>query len=126
MLQRTFVRHRTLSKWRHLLHPLSPHARRDQWFKRDLTERNEQILRRPYYVLRPATAADLPPPRNGEISSNDAGSDEQHPVSSPSVIGPQPPGLETAFIRKTQGLRPNYPEAWDIIPPHDPSREGAK
>ena len=108
MLRRSQTQLRTLSKWRHLIHPLSPAARKDQWFKRDLTGRNEALLRRPYYTLRPQAAESSPAVRDATVSA-------------PSVIGPQPPWQPE--VRRTAGLRPNYPEAWDVIPPHDPARE---
>ena len=108
MLRRSQHQLRTLSKWRHLIHPLSPAARRDQWFKRDLTERNEALLRRPYYTLRPQIVEASTQFRDNFVAAS-------------SVVGPLPPWHSAT--PRTSGLRPNYPETWDVLPPHDSSRE---
>ena len=89
------------TRWRHLLHPLPRRARQIEWFKRDKTERNESILRKPYYTLK---AID---------PSHEA---KRETMVMPGTAGPQ---LEQLGLQeKSHAFYPNYVETWDAVPPH--------
>jgi hypothetical protein len=120
MFRATLVVQRKRSAWRDLLHPLSKNARQSQWQKRDLTERNEEVLRRPYYTLH----ADAPAEREAaEAFRTDV-------LTMSDTVGPQ---LE-AITKRAQAfapgnaarLRPNYPESIETLPPQNHLRSVTK
>ena len=103
MLHPSSLLYRVHSRWRHLLHPLPRAARRAEWYKRDRTERNEAVLRRPYYTLK---AFD---PQEREA--------KRETVVMPGMPGPQVEAY--GFGGRTHSYRPNYPQTWEAVPPHE-------
>jgi hypothetical protein len=95
---------RRRTAWRALLHPLPMNERRRQLLRRDVCERNEEILRRPYYTLRP-------------IDPTVAARRET--LQFPAVIGPQ--AAENQLPADVAQLRPHYTESWETVPVHQPS-----
>ncbi|KAG5487646.1 hypothetical protein GH5_08000 [Leishmania sp. Ghana 2012 LV757] len=152
MLRRSPVPRRYRTAWRELLHPLPVWARQQQWLKRDTVEMNEAILREPYYHIKSyAQPAAFIPPRVSQSATREPdtqqssryGVDRQlrgprHAVSPMRLqelreqlqfvghIGPNLPPTAGAgpTYQDEYGtrLRPRYPESWDTVPPHQPSR----
>ncbi|ORC85074.1 uncharacterized protein TM35_000381490 [Trypanosoma theileri] len=151
MLRGSRTSHRYRTAWRELLHPLPIYARQAEWLKRDMVEMNESLLRQPYYTIKsyalPAAVGHLK--NNNNNSNNNSGVEailkRQRHVRSveelqklrdqlqfPGAVGPSPPqplststpmGIRESYA-ETYGtrLRPRYPESWDTVPPHQPSR----
>eukprot|EP00760_Papus_ankaliazontas_P019247 PhM_4_TR17975/c0_g1_i1/m.20408 len=101
MLTRTPVHLRVHTRWRQLLHPLPRRSRVAEWWKRDKTDANEALLRRPYYTLKPIDA------------SLDA---EREKLVMPSMPGPQHADLGMEDV--THALTPNYATTFDAMAPH--------
>jgi hypothetical protein len=147
MFQRTCSTYRYRTAWRELLHPLPIWARKAQWLKRDTVEMNEAILREPYYRIKTFAqpAAYVAPrvsnsavqePMNQQSSTYGVAKQlrgERKAVSperlqqlreqlqftravGPTMVGP------TYADEYGDRLRPRYPESWDTVPPHQPSR----
>ncbi|AAZ12762.1 hypothetical protein, conserved [Trypanosoma brucei brucei TREU927] len=152
MLRHCTAHRRYRTAWRELLHPLPVRARKMEWLKRDAVEENEEILRRPYYTIKsyalpPAVGRqesihNSNNIRGGMHSSHSLDLIMRQPrrVKTPEqlqalrdrlrfigVTGPMPQAtsVSTKSYADTYGsrLRPRYPESWDTVPPHQPSRE---
>ncbi|CAJ1016635.1 hypothetical protein, conserved [Leishmania lindenbergi] len=152
MLRRSPVPRRYRTAWRELLHPLPVWARKQQWLKRDTVEMNEAILREPYYHIKTyAQPSAFVSPRVSECATREPdtqqssryGVDRQlrgpRRAVSPErlqelreqlqfggAIGPHAPPTAGAgpTYQDEYGTRlhPRYPESWDTVPPHQPSR----
>jgi hypothetical protein len=105
MLRATTALSRRRTPWRELLHPLAPSARRRQWLKRDATEANEAVLREPYYKLKQVVA--------GDVAARDG-------LVFPVAVGPMPE--DSTVPAPVHGLRALYPETWETVPTHQPSK----
>jgi hypothetical protein len=116
MLRATQIAHRKRSAWRELLHPLSTRARRAQWDKRDLTERNEAMLRRPFYTFAAHSAA----------TEADAADFMKDSAQSQIAIGPQLEAIDKRAAAFAPGnaakLSPNYPQSAETLPPQNTLR----
>ncbi|KAG5487091.1 hypothetical protein LSCM1_07763 [Leishmania martiniquensis] len=152
MLRCSAVARRYRTAWRELLHPLPVWARKQQWLKRDTVEMNEAILREPYYRIKNyAQPAAFVPPYVSQSATREPdtpqssryGVDRQlrgpRRVVSPERlqelreqlqfvgrVGPHlPPAAGRGRTYEDEygaRLRPRYPESWDTVPPHQPSR----
>lgn len=147
MLRCTPLVRRYRTAWRELLHPLPVWARKQQWLKRDTVEVNEAVLREPYYRIK-SYAQPAAHPDEGEASALTEQSSNYavarqlrapRQATSParlqelreelafsSTVGPQlaraagaGPTYEDEYGSR---LRPRYPQSWDTVPPHQPSR----
>jgi hypothetical protein len=98
MLTSTGIAMRRRSPWRELLHPLPVRARQYQWWRRDMCEVNEAMLRTPFYTLKPMAAAAVEAQRAG--------------LRAPAAAGPQ---LPEDTIPRDVLLRPAAAESWDTI-----------
>lgn len=154
MLQRTCCVFRYRTAWRELLHPLPVWARKGQWLKRDTVEMNEAVLREPYYRIKSFSqpAAYAAPHVSGSAVKEPATEQSSHysvaeqlrrprQALSPERVqelrsqlqftgmaGPtlRSPADGPAFTDEYgDRLRPRYPESWDTVPPHQPSRTQA-
>lgn len=154
MLRHTTCALRYRTAWRELLHPLPGWARRAQWLKRDTVEMNEAVLREPYYriksyaqpaaytspslhvdpaVREPAThqssnyavEAQLRRPR--QVLSPERLQELREQLQFTGATGPSPVSGAAPTFADEYGdrLRPRYPESWDTVPPHQPSRSKA-
>lgn len=152
MMKRTSIALRYRTAWRELLHPLPIGARHDQWLKRDTVEINEAILRQPYFTIKgyaqpafvdkAAAFSDasvgvetMESPQNANYTVQQQLRAPRHASSParlrelreqlqfPSATGPMP-ATDTVQYEEEYGarLRPRYPESWDTVPPHQPSR----
>ncbi|RNF26015.1 uncharacterized protein Tco025E_01764 [Trypanosoma conorhini] len=150
LLRRTATALRYRTAWRELLHPLPVKARRAEWLKRDAVEQNEALLRRPYYTLKsyalPPVVGRQPPAAAAAAAASSAGVEDalrqprratsperlqelREQLQFPGAVGPQlqavsSVGRPTESYTEAYGarLRPRYPESWDTVPPHQPSR----
>ncbi len=99
---------RRRTPWRELLHPLPMRARQYQWWRRDGVEATEEILRRPFYKLKPAT------------SNNAVNNELRNKLQTPQVAGPLPLPLEgensQIIPRDVRMLKPNFSQSWETIP----------
>lgn len=133
MFKRTAADLRKRSAWRELINPLPLQARRNQWLKRDLVERNEEILRRPYYTLKPmimnsssSSTAELQLEQPSSTYQNREGMQYQPSgaVRRDWILGPQLEEDSAEFDKLQLGpkLRPNFSESWDAMPTMLPSK----
>ncbi|KAG8348930.1 hypothetical protein ERJ75_000419300 [Trypanosoma vivax] len=147
MLKCSVARYRYRTAWRELLHPLPVRARQMEWLKRDAVEENEELLRRPYYTIK---SFSLPPSigrqnfiregvpcGSGLKSSHSVDSVLEQPrrvkspeelralrekLKFPGAAGPMVGGAMSFEDAYGTRLRPRYPESWETVPPHQPSR----
>ncbi|KAK7198389.1 hypothetical protein NESM_000798300 [Novymonas esmeraldas] len=149
MLCRSSVLRRYRTAWRELLHPLPIWARKQQWLKRDTVEMNEAVLREPYYRIKTyaqpaaftsqrdhASAVQEPDsPQSSRYgverqlrSSRRAVSPERlqelrEELRFSGAIGPSVAAAGQSYQEEYgTRLRPRYPQSWDTVPPHQPSR----
>ncbi|KPA73349.1 putative mitochondrial hypothetical protein [Leptomonas pyrrhocoris] len=152
MLQRTGGLHRYRTAWRELLHPLPTWARKAQWLKRDTVEMNEAVLREPYYRIKGySQPAAYTAPRVSDSAVQEPSTRQSSAFGVQEQLHRPRQALSPARLQELRSqlqftaaagpmlrnsaapgpafsdeygnrLRPRYPESWDSVPPHQPSR----